>query len=194
MEADWVIEAGEDDPWILLPWLDPDGRVTYVDLQLDPLGIDLLPEVNRWPELRLPLLQLNSCGPQLTSTKCDAWELSLEERQHDLGEFQHGVGTYVDIMFDREQWFRELPLIKILAERLASAAAKEFLPNARTEFVVRPALWSGAPGFGITIYIFGHGESALLARQCWATYLYLITALKISTAIQCGLRASSSIG
>jgi hypothetical protein len=196
MDAEWSVAAAEDDPVLAIPWSDPsqDGeprkegqpskyeQLSYIDLRSDPSLVDRLPEARAWPEMRTALLQLNGPASAVWTAKCDAWELSEEERQLDFGAVDNGFGAYFDLLSRDLGVFSSLEKHIDFASSLATAAHALSPSEAATSFIVRPAQWRHTHGFAITVYVYGYGEQPTTARAQWSeairTVIRLILAAK----------------
>src|SRR5713226_32839 len=99
MDADFLIELGQEDPVLDFPWIDPEGKFAYIDVKRHPELMAQIEETERFPELREFLLALNSARSAVETAKCDAWattELSAEEDTYDASL---KVASYVDVVF-----------------------------------------------------------------------------------------------
>lgn len=173
METNISVEAGEDDPVILAPWIDPSGVLRYVEPRPGNAWIDEIPEAVDWPEIREALRSIHG-GSCVCSVKCDAWELTDEERQLDFGPVEFGFGAYFDLVVRKapatlsglhshvEYWCKEVRHAEV---------------EARCDFVIRPAVILGEDGYAATLYVFGYGKLEAEARENWATALRRIAAL-----------------
>lgn len=168
MDADWSVAAAVDDPVIVVPWLDDVGIYTYVDLRAAPDRVEQVPETAQWPELSSALLLLNAPASGMFTSKCDAWELSDEEKLLDFGPVSFGIGSYIDLLYESDKLFASLEKQVMLLKQIAMSAAHLDHANARAEFILRPARKKEAAGFGTTVYVYGYGENPDEARARWA--------------------------
>ncbi len=171
MDAEWSVAAANDDPVIVVPWRDEQSRLCYLDLQASPHLIDQIPEARQWPEIRSALMQLNAPGSPVWTAKCDAWELSDEEKQLDFGPVAVGFGAYLDILDRNQQRFSSLDIQIAYAKSLASSAGSLSPQDAAAQFVVRPAQWHEREGYAVTAYIYGYGQDPSAARFEWQAAL-----------------------
>ncbi len=193
METNWAVEAGEDDPLIIVPWSDPSGRLGYVDLE-NGATVEAIPETLEWPELLTILRVLNQNTSQVWTTKCDAWVLAAEELELDFGPVAYGFGAYCDVLPKSRARFSSASSLQWLVQSWAERAGRSGPVEARADFVMRHALWHGIQGYGVTLYFFGYGETVAAARKNWATVAEQVADLVAATGDTMTMRASSSIG
>lgn len=184
MDAEWSVAAAEDDPIVVVPWHDEASALAYIDLRQEPARIDEIAEAHEWPEIREALLRLNAEGSLISTAKCDAWELSEEEKQLDFGAVSSGFGAYFDALSRDLSSFLSLQQQIAAAQRLAGQASILPPENARAEFVVRPASWHEQQGYSITIYVYGYGEADAAARSQWSEALMAV----VDCVVKCGRR------
>src|ERR1035441_10528735 len=82
MLAEWSAECSAEDPVLVVPWKDPDGKAAFVDLQSNPYDFDAIAEAERYPPLMQALRALNATRSPVFTAKCDAWPLADEELEH----------------------------------------------------------------------------------------------------------------
>jgi len=185
VDADWSVELAADDPALEFPWESPDGSQGYVDLLAYPERLSKIPEATRYPELAEFLLALNAPSSTWLTAKCDVWlEDELGEAE-DIYDAALKMCSYVDLIsrdeaarfsFEQhEQW------VKSLARRLSDSNDRPIA----CEFIVRrcwyhydsPADDGPAPGFYMTLYLFGYGNDDVQARSRWAEGLQRVTSV-----------------
>lgn len=171
MEVEWSVAAGEDDPVIVVPWSDDAGVCVYVDLRACPDRIEQIAEACAWPELRTVLLLLNAPASGVWTAKCDAWELTEDEKALDFGPVAYGVGCYIDVIREQEALFASFEGQLTALQRVAAATLALASQDARADFVLRPAQNGPAAGFATTVYVYGYGEQLQEARERWAQAL-----------------------
>src|ERR1017187_7200959 len=105
MLAEWAAECSADDPVLVVPWKDPDGNATFVDLRANPYDFDAIPEAEQHPPLMQALRALNASRSPVFTAKCDAWPLSSEELTHlqlnldvDPADASAGFASYIDLV------------------------------------------------------------------------------------------------
>jgi hypothetical protein len=179
MEADWSVELGATDPVITVPWAacgEDEPKCRFVDLRLYPHLVAEIEEAQGRTALRSALVLLNGVTSQLWTAKCDVWNRGPEggddpfdpyEMDAEPGETAFGAGSYIDLLprdlemsqcFDgQERWLRTV------TERLRGVPARA----ARVELVLRRAVVDGVPGYGMTWFVEGCGETAQRAEQAW---------------------------
>ena len=82
MLAEWSAECSAEDPVLVVPWKDPDGKAAFVDLRANPYDFDAIPEAEQYPPLMQALRALNATRSPVFTAKCDAWPLADEELEH----------------------------------------------------------------------------------------------------------------
>jgi hypothetical protein len=179
MEADWSVELGATDPVITVPWAacgEDEPKCRFVDLRLYPHLVAEIEEAQGRAALRSALVLLNGVTSQLWTAKCDVWNRGPEggddpfdpyEMDAEPGETAFGAGSYIDLLprdlemsqcFDgQERWLRTV------TERLRGVPARA----ARVELVLRRAVVDGVPGYGMTWFVEGCGETAQHAERAW---------------------------
>jgi hypothetical protein len=183
MDADFSIELGADDPVLDLPWKDPEGKISYVDIKRHPDWITQIDEAERFHELKDVLRTLNSSRSGVETAKCDAWmtrELTVEE---DIYEASHKFSSYVDIVFSKTDAARSSrrllfaaherfadELVKLLRGAPANASSAEICVR-RCYFQEGGAIQEG---FYFTLYVSGYGCDESEARQKWGVGLRLL--------------------
>jgi hypothetical protein len=171
MEVDSSIELGPDDPTLEIPWSDPEGRLHYFNLKLEPASLALIPEAAQFPELRAFLELVNSRECPLESAKCDAWSTTELQPVEEIFDEPWKFATYIDLLFTdpatRDSFSDHERYLKALTASLRSeaeiAASAEFILRrcfSRQENQVRE-------GFYFTAYVFGYGpDESQAQRRC----------------------------
>ena len=173
METNISIEAGAEDPVIVVPWTDPSGRLQYVEPRQGMAWIDQIVEAREWPEVREMLLAIHAVTC-LSSVKCDAWVLSEAELELDFGPVAYGFGAYFDVV-DRDPVGTPAAL-RVRAEQWSrSLCAAEI--EGRCDFVIRPARIEEQAMYAMTMYVFGYGGLEQQARKNWAAALQKVAAV-----------------
>jgi hypothetical protein len=188
VDADWSVELGADDPALEFPWSSPDGSHDYVDLLSHPQELSKIPEATRYPELAEFLLALNAALSPWLTAKCDVWfDYELGEAE-DVYDARLKTCCYVDLIArdqaDRFSFERHEQWVKALARQLSD---EDDQPVA-CELTVRRCWYrtnssaedDPAPGFYVTLYVFGYGNDEAQARTCWAEGLHRVTSVLIA--------------
>jgi hypothetical protein len=198
MDVEWSVEAGVDDPVIVVPWSGLSSStgelIRYLDIKANPGAINELEEAKAWPEVRQILTILNGLESPVWTAKCDAWMLDEDELQLDFGPVAFGFGLYVDVFVDRQSDFAALTALQLLVQQWAELARRLAPDEARVDFIIRPAQLQDETGFAISTYIFGYGRQATEARKNWGAACAAVATLVASTDDTMIKRASSSIG
>jgi hypothetical protein len=179
MEADWSVELGATDPVITVPWAacgEDEPKCRFVDLRLYPHLVAEIEEAQGRAALRSALVLLNGVTSQLWTAKCDVWNRGPEggddpfdpyEMDAEPGETAFGAGSYIDVLprdLEMSQWFDgQERWLRTVTERLRGVPARA----ARVELVLRRAVVDGIPGYGMTWFVEGCGETAQRAEQAW---------------------------
>ena len=167
MEADWEFEIGSGAPVIDASW---EG---LVDLTAHPEQVTKLQEVAGFPQLAQELVRLNGSGMWARTSKCDLWQVNLDEEQLDTDELDAPPGMahaawacYIDLTArDPQRWvnpdtIRQDCVVLCAQLRLVS------LRCCRTDLVIRRAVFTGGnEALGITAYITACGESEVAAKE-----------------------------
>lgn len=178
MEAELLIELGKQDDRLEVPWADPANPTNrYYDLKAQPQLLDEVIEAHANPPLRRFLENLNRPASPFASAKCDTWtteEFSPAERAA-FPAAREKVGSYVDLMFAREE-FNFLPEhYKQLAGRWAALVGSA-PAAARAELCLRRCYYQAQRSWGyyLTVFLFGYGANLQEAEQHWAAGLAVL--------------------
>jgi hypothetical protein len=188
MLAEWSAECAADDPVLVVPWKDPDGKMAFVDLRAGPRDFDAVAEADQHPPLMQALRALNATRSPVFTAKCDAWPLDSEELRHlQLNLDAHpadppaGFASYIDLVWRERSLFSSFHRQEQVLRRLTRLAAPQDRPSAMLDCVLRPALLDleGGPreGFAISLYVKALGSSPLSAWKEWATALAAAVAI-----------------
>jgi hypothetical protein len=187
MLADWSVECSAEDPVLVVPWKDPDGKAAFVDLRANPYDFDSIPEAEQNPPLMHALRALNAARSPVFTAKCDAWPLGAEELEHLRLELDvppadapAGFASYIDLVWRERSLFLSLPQHEQMLRRLARLAVPLDHPAAVLDCVVRPAFLNlGGPqqGYAWSLYVKALGENPQAAWENWGTALDAVVAL-----------------
>jgi hypothetical protein len=187
MLAEWSVECSAEDPILVVPWKDPDGKAAFVDLRANPYDFDAIPEAEQHPPLMQALRALNAARSPVFTAKCDAWPLRDEEVEHlrlDLDfvpvEAPAGFGSYIDLVWRERSVFTSFPQNEQMLRRLVRLAAPLDYPAAGLDCVLRPALIDlGGPqeGYAISLYAKALGADDEAALKAWGAALDAVVAL-----------------
>lgn len=187
MLAEWSAECSAEDPVLVVPWRDPSGSASFVDLRANPYDFDAIPEAERYPQLMHALRALNATRSPVFTAKCDAWtldEAELNVLQFDLdgdsSSSTSGFASYIDILARDRGIFASFPRHEQMLRRLVRNASTLEQPAAALDFVLRPALIDfEAPrqGFSISVYVKAVGHDSQSAFHAWAAGLESVVAL-----------------
>jgi hypothetical protein len=166
MEADWEFEVGPDAPVIAVHW---EG---FLDLAAHPEQVTKLPEVADFPQLAETLVRLNGAGGIARTSKCDVWQVNLDEEPLDTDELDAPTDTaraawagYIDLTAHEQRWKNPEEIQQdcaALTARLHSVA----LHCCRTDLVIRRAILAGGEEeLGITVYFIACGLSEEDAKR-----------------------------
>ena len=190
MVAEWSAECSAEDPILVVPWQDPDGTATFVDLRLHPYDFDRLSEAEQHPPLMQALRALNAARSPVFTAKCDAWALDAAETESlciDLDETltspTHTVaafGSYIDLIWRDRATFASFHQQEQQLHRLARLAAAVDHPEAALECIIRPAfvdLTGPQEGFSVSLYVKAIGFDAEAAAQSWSSALEAVVSI-----------------
>lgn len=185
MEADWSLEVGRDLPVIEIPW---EG---FIDLRLKPADVIGISETTENAALRDALLALNAEATPLMTSKCDTWPMAADEI--DPYEYEAGVDTahagvacYIDLVLRSENFLSSFPAHERWVRDSVSELHERRLPQARIDYVIRPAFVHGKNGFGITLYVSACAETSSAAQPIFQAALRDAVAVTIKTAATTG--------
>lgn len=202
MLSDWSAECAPDDPFLVIPWSDPDNpAIRFIDLRDNPYDLDHLPEAVQHPPLLQALRALNAPRSPVFTAKCDAWPVAVTTdedtyAQNELAylrlnlnqlpeETPAAFASYIDLLSRDRTIFASRHRQEQLLDRLTHRAAALDHPLAMLELVLRPAVVDLAgtqEGFSISLYVKALGHDPPSAEDHWAAALTDITALLRSKA------------
>jgi hypothetical protein len=196
MHAEWSAECSSDDPVLVVPWQDPNGKSAFVDLRANPYDFDSIAEAEQHPPLMQALRALNATRSPVFTAKCDAWPLDPEEIIHLQTNLDptaptdtalagsarpaHGFASYIDLLWRDRSIFSSFPKQERILRRLIRLAAALDHPTAALECVLRPAvidLDGAREGFSISLYVKALGPDPHIAELEWAAALNSVVAL-----------------
>jgi hypothetical protein len=191
MLAEWSVECAAEDPVLVVPWKDPDGKAAFVDLRADPYAFDAVPEAEQYPPLMQALRALNATRSPVFTAKCDAWPLDVEELEHlrlnldvppddtDAG-LSRGFASYVDLVARDRSLFTSFHKHEQLLRKLARLTAPLDRPAAALDCVLRPALVDldgPRQGYAFSLYVKALGDDQHAAQEEWAAALDAVVKL-----------------
>ena len=187
MLAEWSVECSAEDPVLVVPWKDPDGRTGFVDLRAVPRDFDAVAEAEQHPPLMQALRALNATRSPVFTAKCDAWPLNraeLEQMHLNLGvsaaDAPAGFASYIDLVWREHSIFSAFHRQEQMLRRLTRLAAPLDRPWAALECVLRPALLDlegPREGFSVSLYVNALGPNPQAAWKEWAAALAAVVAL-----------------
>jgi hypothetical protein len=187
MLAEWSVECSADDPVLVVPWKDPDGRSAFVDLRANPYDFDAIPEAEHYPPLMQALRALNASRSPVFTAKCDAWTLDKEELKHlqlnlDLENVEAAAGfaSYIDVVCRDRSLFTSFHQHEQILSRVGRLADPLYHPAAELECVLRPAfidLEGPQEGYALSVYVKALGPDQPTASEQWSNALDAVVAL-----------------
>jgi len=187
MLAEWSVECSAEDPILVVPWKDPDGKAGFVDLRANPRDFDAVVEAEQHPPLMQALRAPNASRSPVFTAKCDAWPLNREELQHlhlslDLhpSDTPAGFASYIDLIWRERSLFHSFHRQEQMLRRLTRLAAPLPRPAAMLDCVLRPALLDlegPCEGYALSLYVKALGPSPQAAWKEWAAALAAVVAL-----------------
>jgi len=187
MLAEWSVECSAEDPVLVVPWKDPDGKSAFVDLRANPYDFDAIPEAEHHPPLMQALRALNATRSPFFTAKCDAWPLDPDELEHlqlnldtDRADASAGLACYIDLVARERSLFTSLHKHEQLLRRLVRLAAPLDHPAAALDCVLRPAfldLDGPQQGYAFSLYIKALGIDVQVASDAWAAALEAVVSL-----------------
>jgi hypothetical protein len=191
MLAEWSAECSAEDPVLVVPWKDPDGKAAFVDLRADPYAFDAIPEAEHHPPLMQALRALNATRSPVFTAKCDAWPLDGEELEHlqlnldvvpvDVSAGPScGFGSYIDLVWRERSLFTSFHQHEQMLRRLTRLAAPLDHPSATLDCVIRPALIDlegPQEGYSFSLYVKALAGSRQTALEEWSAALDAVVAL-----------------
>jgi len=191
MLAEWSAECSAEDPVLVVPWKDPGGKASFVDLRANPYDFDAIPEAEHHPPLMQALRALNAVRSPVFSAKCDAWPLESDELKHlqlnldmaasdESGNLSFGFASYIDLVARERSLFTSFPQNERMVRRLARLAAPLDYPTAALDCVLRPALIDlegPQQGYAFSLYVKVLGADSQDALRQWGAALEAVVAL-----------------
>jgi len=183
MEADWSVEVGNDLPVIAVPW------ESFVDLRDRPELIASITEVAGNEALSEALMVLNASALPVFTSKCDCWLLTADEIdplefEAECDDAQRGIGCYIDILSRDLAVYRSFSAHEKWVRRATLSLRAMRQPQAKVEFVVRPALMlqnnaadEVQRGFGITLYVYACAAEETAAKEVFQIALRTATTI-----------------
>ena len=187
MLAEWSVECAAQDPILVVPWKDPDGRLAFVDLRANPRDFEAVAEAEQHPPLMQALRALNATRSPVFTAKCDAWPLDseeLEQLQLNLDvpatDAPAGFASYIDLVWRERSLFSSFHRQEQMLHRLTRLAAPLERPWAALDCVLRPALLDlegPREGYAVSLYVKALGSSPQAAWKDWTAALAAVVAL-----------------
>jgi hypothetical protein len=191
MLAEWSAECSAEDPVLVVPWKDPEGKAAFVDLRANPYDFDAIPEAERYPPLMRALRALNATRSPVFTAKCDVWPLAGEELSHmqlnlDVETTAAGSGlsfgfaSYIDLVARERSLFTSFHKHEQWLRRLARLATPLDHPYAALDCVLRPALLdleTPQQGYAFSLYVKALAADPQAALEQWAAALDAVMAL-----------------
>jgi hypothetical protein len=191
MLAEWSVECSSEDPVLVVPWKDPDGKSAFVDLRANPYDFDAVPEAEQHPPLMQALRALNAARSSVFTAKCDAWPLDSEELgnlqlnldvtpSEPAAEPSFGFASYIDLVWRERSIFTSFHQHEQMLRRLSRLAAPLDYPDAALDCVLRPALIDlegPQEGYAFSMYIKAIGHSRQAALEMWGVALDAVVAI-----------------
>ncbi len=174
MEADWEVEVGADAPVIDGCW---EG---LEDLCRNPERAMTLPESRQLAGLAEALIQLNSAGSPVWTSKCDVWrpeEFAPDEMEASAEQGKCAIACYIDLLPRTDlQW--PSPQQTIAACRsLCARLGETRLRCCRADLIVRKAwIAPDRSSIGITVYLTACGAALESAKGVLASALREVAA------------------
>jgi hypothetical protein len=187
MLAEWSVECNAEDPVLVVPWHDPEGSATFVDLRANPYDLDDIPEAEEHPPLMHALRALNAQRSPVFTAKCDAWPLDSEqitqlhlELDVPPADASAGFASYIDLVWRERSVFTSFHQQEQMVQRLVRNAIAIDCPLAALDCALRPAFVDlGAPreGYAVSLYVKALGADTQSAWGNWAVALEAVVAL-----------------
>lgn len=191
MLAVWSAECSSEDPVLVVPWKDPDGKAAFVDLRANPYDFDAIAEAELYPPLMRALRALNATRSPVFTAKCDAWPLAPDELVHlqlnldttaadEPADLPFGFASYIDLVASERSLFTSFAKQEQLLRRLTRLAAPLDHPHAALDCVLRPALLdleTPQQGYAFSLYVKALGADPQSAQEAWTTALVAAVSL-----------------
>ncbi|MGA1983794.1 MAG: hypothetical protein ABSG84_15175 [Acidobacteriaceae bacterium] len=187
MLAEWSAECSAEDPVLVVPWKDPDGKAAFVDLRANPYDFDAIPEAERYPPLMQALRALNAARSPVFTAKCDVWPLAGEELEQlqltldvDTVDAPAGFASYIDLVARERSLFTSFHKHEQWLRRLTRLATPLDRPAAALDCVLRPTLLdleTPQQGYAFSLYVKALAADPQTALEEWAGALDAVVAL-----------------
>lgn len=179
MEVDFSVELGPDEAALEIPWT-ADGGLCFYDLKHHPDLIEKVSEASQYPELRDPLVSLNSPALPLQTAKCDVWTSRDITPEEAIFAAEVKFVSYVDLLLSDARRY-SLPEHETFARKCVALLQKVPQIPVSVELIVRRCYYHedadmsrSRDGFYITSYVSGFGNDENEARRRWAIGLELM--------------------
>jgi hypothetical protein len=190
MDADFSVELGSDDPILDFPWIDPSGRLAYVDLKRHPETLPQIEEAKQHTELAEFLRMVNSARSPFASAKCDVWATTELTAEEEIFGASHKFVSYVDVVFSDSADRCSFAFHQQFARRLVALLRRAPEISSSVEVCVRRCFFDSkaatSDGFYFTLYVNGYGEDKKAAHKNWAIGMKLLT----NAILQASMRGS----
>lgn len=187
MLAEWSVECAAEDPILVVPWKDSEGKVGFVDLRTGAGDFDAVAEAEQNPPLMQALRALNASRSPVFTAKCDAWAMDAEEIESlqvnlDLlpDDCPFGFASYIDLLWQDRSLFSSFHRQEQMLRQLTRLAAPLDCTVAMLDCVLRPAiidLDGPQEGFAVSLYVKALGSGSEAAWNEWADALAAVVAL-----------------
>jgi hypothetical protein len=191
MLAEWSVECAAEDPVLVVPWKNADGKTGFVDLRANPYDFDAVPEAEQHPPLMQALRALNATRSPVFTAKCDAWTMDADEIEQlqmnldaiptlDFSTPHSGFASYIDMVWRDHSLFGSFHLQEQVLRRLTRLAEPLNRPDTMLDCVMRPALVElegPQEGFAVSLYVKALGPTPQVAWKEWAATLAEVVSL-----------------
>lgn len=172
MQTDFMVELGNDDPRLEVPWRSEDGRLLYFDLRARPELLLNIAETYENRELGEFLTSVNSRLSNLQSAKCDHWTSKEKDEEAALFGAAVKAGCYIDLFFHQPEQRFIFALHEQFGADFERLLAKVPEMPASTQLMLRRCYFhrqddstESDAGFYFSLYVSGFGDDEDEARK-----------------------------
>jgi len=137
----------------------------YFDLKKDISLISKIPELEKQPELRSLIREINASTPYRTAG-CLTWACASQPGEPR----RRKAGSYVDLCFEEVARNKSRTIFEDICAEFKQFVADQHTETVGVEFEIHPVTFrddNDFNGWATAIFVYGYGASGLDARKSW---------------------------